>query len=176
MKETRQPILHIIVFAIFILVASVMFYLTQRQLITLGRVRAKVKGLSESQGRLVELESSLPAYSALGGSWQKTLPTNAKDVAAFAGQIEGLAKTSNLTITINFDDFPGPVDILGHYVSGLGAEITLVGSFSGVTNFLSSLSGFPYFFKIDKMTITKPETKVGVKAVFNGVLMMNIKI
>lgn len=168
--------MHIFIFGIFLAAALFMFYLTQRQLSSLALTQAKVNNLTDNQVKLVDLESSLPTYSVLGISWLSTLPANEKDVASFASQIEGLARASNLTIVLSFDDFPGPVDVLGHYITGLGSEITLQGSFAGVTNFLSGLSGLPYFFKIDKMTLTKPETKIGVKAVFFGALMMNQKI
>ncbi len=176
MKETKQPVLHIIIFGLLLVAALFLFYLTQHQLTALSQAQAKANSLSENQSRLATLESSLPVNSILASTWLRTLPTNEKDVAAFATQIEGLAKAQSLTIDIRFDDFPGPVDISGHYIAGLGAEVTLMGSFTGVTNFLSNLSGLPYFFKIDKMTLTKPEAKSGVKAVFDGYLMMNLKI
>ncbi len=176
MKQTKQPLVHIFILGIFLAVALFMFYLTQRRLMALSQTQARVNNLSNNQAKLSDLESNLPTFSVLGNSWLQTLPANEKDVAAFATQIESLAKTQNLTIILGFDDFPGPVDVLGHYIAGLGAQITLEGSFAGISNFLSNLSSLPYFFKIDKMTLTKPETKIGVKAVLNGALMMNFKI
>lgn len=173
MKKNTLPGTHIIIFTVILGLALFMFYLTQAQLMSVGRAQARVDDLTDNQRKLEELKTSLPTYSVLGSNWQKTLPANEKDVAAFAAGIEQLAKAQNLTIAISFDDFPGPVDVFGHYITGLGVEITLGGNFAGISGFLTDLSGLPYFFKVDKMTLTKPETKVGVKAVINGALMMN---
>ncbi|OGD72387.1 hypothetical protein A3A84_01960 [Candidatus Collierbacteria bacterium RIFCSPLOWO2_01_FULL_50_23] len=176
MKQTDQPVVHIIILGFFLAGALLLFYLTQRQLMLFSKTQARVDNLRNNQIKLDNLDSNLPTYSVLGNSWLRTLPANEKDVAAFATAVEGLAKAQNLTIALGFDDFPGPVDVLGHYIAGLGSEITLEGNYAGVTSFLAGLSNLPYFFKIDKMTVMKPETKVGVRAVFIGALMMNQKL
>lgn len=176
MKKNTLPIVQITILTIVLAAAILMFYLTQAKLLAVSRAQARVNDLTENQRKLEELKTSLPSFSGLAGSWRNILPANEKEVALFAGQIEQLAKTSNLTIALGLDDFPGPVDISGHYIAGLGVEVTLEGSFTGIINFLSGLNNLPYFFKIDKITLTKPETKVGVKAVINGALMMNLAI
>lgn len=176
MIKTKQPIVHLFIFAIFLVAGLVMFIYTQKQLRLISTARAEVDQLAESQKRLTELATLLPTYSLSGRTWQMTLPENEKEVAGFAASIEAAAKGNGLTIGIGFDDFPGPVDVSGHYIAGVGAEITLTGSYSGVSAFLTRLASLPYYFKIDKMTLTKPENKVGVKAILNGSLMMNLPI
>lgn len=176
MKKTAQPVIHIVLFVISLIISLVMFYVTQRQVAAVSKAQAIVDDLATNQSKVEILSNSLPDYKLMAENWARTLPVNEKDVATFASNIEQIAKSLNLSFSLNFDDFPGPVDVSGHYVAGLGAEITLEGSFSSVANFVTRLSDSPYFFKIDKITITKPETKNGVKTVLNGALMMNLKI
>jgi|CXWL01.1.fsa_nt_gi Tfp pilus assembly protein PilO len=176
MNKTKQPIIHLIFFVIFLMTAMVVFYLTQNQIRKTSLARAELVQLTESRGRLTELATLLPSYGVLERNWLSTLPQNEKEVAAFAGSLEQLAKVNGLFLELSFDDFPGPVDVSGHYIAGVGAQITLIGNYAGVTNFLSSLTDLPYYFKVDKMTLTKPDNRPGLKAQFNGSLMMNLAI
>lgn len=176
MSKTKQPIIHLTFFVIFLAAAMLVFYLTQNQVRKASLARAELVQLTESRGRLNELTTLLPRYELLERNWLSTLPQNEKEVAAFAEGLEQLAKASGLILELSFDDFPGPVDVSGHYIAGVGAQITLVGSYAGVTSFLASLSDLPYYFKVDKMTLTKPDSRPGLKAQFNGSLMMNLSI
>lgn len=176
MDKTKQPIIHLTFFVIFLAAAMVVFYLTQNQIRKASLARAELAQLTESRGRLNELTTLLPRYELLERSWLSTLPQNEKEVAAFAGRLEQLARANGLLLELSFDDFPGPVDVSGHYIAGVGAQITLLGSYAGITNFLTGLADLPYHFKLDKMTLTKPDSRPGLKAEFNGSLMMNLVI
>lgn len=176
MSKTKQPIIHLTVFVIFLTTVMTIFYLTQNQIRKTSLARAELAQLTESRGRLNELATLLPRYELLERNWLSTLPQNEKEVAAFAGSLEQLAKSNGLVLELSFDDFPGSVDVSGHYIAGVGAEITLVGSYAGMTNFLASLTDLPYYFKMDKMTLTKPDNRPGLKAQFDGSLMMNLAI
>lgn len=176
MNKTKQPIIHLTFFVIFLVAAMVVFYLTQNQIRKASLAMSELAQLTESRGRLNELTTLLPRYELLERSWLSTLPQNEKEVAAFAGSLEQLAKANGLVLELSFDDFPGPVDVSGHYIAGVGAEITIVGSYAGVTNFLANLTDLPYYFKVDKMTLTKPDSRPGLKAQLNGSLMMNLAI
>lgn len=176
MNRTKQPVIQLIVFAFLLVVATVVFYYSQNQIRLASLAQAEINQLTESQARLTELATLLPKYSLREKSWLATLPQNEKEVAAFAESLERLAKTKNLVLTLAFDDFPGPVDGSGHYIAGVGAEISLEGSYAGIASFLANLTDLPYHFKVDKMALTKPDRRPGVKALINGSLMMNLAI
>jgi len=176
MKQTKQPIIHLVIFAIFLAMGMVMFYLTQEQLRLTGLALASADQLATSQTNLADLSVQLPVYTRQALIWQAALPANEKEVAGFAARIEQLARDNNLTIALTLDDFPGPVDVSGRYIAGVGTAINLEGGYADVTDFLFNLSRLPYFFKIDKLTLTKPDTGVGVKVIINGSLMMNLPV
>ena len=115
----------------------------------------------------------MPELMSEVSGWLRTLPTNQEEVAFFAAIVEAAAKEQSVTVSFSFNDFPDTVLFMGKNFFGLGTDINLEGSFLGITNFVSSLSKLPYFFKIDKMTILQRETRQGVRASLSGVLMMN---
>ena len=176
MNKTKHPVIHLIVFVIFLAAAMVVFYYSQNEVRLASLAQAEVNQLSESRARLIELATLLPRYSSRAKSWLATLPQNEKEVAAFAGSLEQLAEANSLVLTLAFDDFPGPIDVSGHYIAGVGAEIALEGSYAGISIFLANLTDLPYYFKVDRMTLTKPDSRPGVKALINGSLMMNLAI
>lgn len=174
MKRNTLPVLHLILLLLLIGFAGFLFYVTARQLELTNRFQAEVDQIVANQSRLSDLAVSLPSLTGETGAWSKTLPVTEKDVAAFAVQIEQLAKTQGLVSSLDLEDFPGPIDVSGRYLTGLGVDITLEGSYQGVTNFVFALGNLPYFYKIDKLTLTKQETRLGVKAILNGALIMNL--
>ncbi len=176
MTKTKQPIIHLTVFAFFLIAAMAVFYFAQNQIRRASLAQTEVNQLTESRDRLTELARLLPEYSSREKNWLSTLPQNEKEVAAFAGSLEQLAKANGLILILAFDDFPGPVDVSGHYIAGVGVEITLTGSYAGAASFLANLAKLPYYFKVDKMTLTKPDSRPGAKTVINGSLMMNLAI
>lgn len=176
MKQSKQPYLQIGLFIFSLTVSMVLFYLAQRELVMTSRAGVVVDDLASSRIKLGQLRSILPSYVELSKEWSKSLPATEKDVATFAEEIELMAKSAGIVFSLSFDDFPGPVDVSGNYMAGLGAEITLEGSFAGITSFVNDLTDSVYFFKIDKLTMTKSEVKKGVRAILNGSLMMNLKI
>lgn len=176
MNKTKQPVIQLTVFAILLTATVVMFYFTQNQIRLASLVQAEVNQLSESRARLTELATLLPRYSLREKTWLSALPQNEKEVAAFAESLEQLAKANSLILTLGFDDFPGPVDVSGHYIAGVGAQISLEGSYAGISTFLANLANRPYYFKVDRMTLTKPDGRPGVKALIDGSLMMNLAI
>ncbi len=176
MIKTKQPIVQLGVLSLLLIIGAVVFYYTQNQIRREGLARTDVDQLTTSRQRLTELESLLPRYSLQEKSWLSTLPQDEEGVAEFARSLEQLARTNALVLAISFDDFPGPIDVSGHYIAGVGAEITLEGSYTGVSNFLAGLAELPYYFKVDKVTLTKPSKQPGIKAQIDGSLMMNIEI
>lgn len=168
----KTPILHIIIFLLLLVTAGGLYVMTQNVMIKSNLKEAEIKSLTDNKGKLDALTASLPTLTSEESDWKKYLPANEEDVAAFASSIEDLAKAQSLDITLDFDDFPGQVDIGGKYVNGLGLSITLEGSYQGLTRFMAGLDGLPYFYKTDKITALKPETKVGVKTTIKGSLIM----
>lgn len=175
MKRNTTPTLHLLLLMVAAIVSGVAFFVAQRQISIDNRLQAEAELLRRNREKISGLANSLPQLNADMIRWGKTLPGNEAEVATFAAQIERAAGNQNLTFELNLDDFPGPVDVNGHYIDGLGAGITVDGSYQGVTGFVSNLSALPYYFKIDKITITKNDTKPGVKAVINGSLMMDLQ-
>ncbi|HCQ31193.1 TPA: hypothetical protein DIU27_02285 [Candidatus Collierbacteria bacterium] len=171
--KTKQPTLHIILLLIVSVAAGVLFVRTTKTINETSLLQGDVNRQKENVDKLRVLSSTLPGLSSEISTYLITLPANEEDVAVFAATIESVAKDSELTIVNNFDDFPKPVDVSGKNILGLGMEITLEGSFQGLTIFFSKLSDMPYFFKIDKITMLKRDTNTGIKAVVKGVLMMN---
>lgn len=175
-KSGRQPYFQIGLFVLSLIVCMVAFYFASRELLRTNRARVVVDDLAASRTKLTQLRTILPIYVESSKEWSKSLPATEKDVAAFAEEIEQMAKSAGIKFNLSFDDFPGPVDVTGNYMAGLGAEITLEGSFAGIAGFVNKLTESVYFFKIDKITMTKSEVKNGVRAILNGALMMNLKI
>lgn len=174
MKRTSLPTIHLILLLLVLAVSGILFYLTQRQMSSVNRLQAEVNLISQSRNKLADLSENLPVVLTEAGAWRQTLPENEEDVARFATEIEQMAKAQGLVFALDFDDFPGPIDVGGKYIDGLGADVTLEGSYQGVTNFLTRLSGLPYFFKVDKLALSTHESGTGVKAVINGALMMDL--
>lgn len=174
MNKNSTPTIHVLFLILAIIVTGSVFFIAQRQISLDNRLQAEAELLRRNREKLGELANILPSFNADMKRWADTLPGNEAEVATFAAQIERLAGNQNLTFELNLDDFPGPVDVNGHYVDGLGAGITVDGAYQGVTNFLTNMSALPYYFKIEKLTITKNETKPGVKAIINGALMMDL--
>ena len=175
MKQTNQPVINLILLFILTIAAGVLFFVTQQQQATVRLLSAEVGQLDINRQRLIDVSDSLPSLSLETRNWLKTLPGNEMDIAAFAGELERIARRELLTFDLNLDDFPGPVDVSGRYIDGLGSQITLIGSFSGVTAFIAELTDIPYFFKVDKIAITKTDSQPGVKTVINGAIMMNLE-
>ncbi len=173
--NTKQPILHLVFLMIVLSAVSYMFYRTEEGFVEVNKLLLEVSKQEVNIDKLTELNSALPNFSTEMSTYLKTLPTNESDVADFALLLEQNAKEVGLTISNHFDDFPKQVDVSGRNIPGLGMEITLEGSFQDLTRFFTRLSNLPYFFRTDKITILSRDTKLGVKAVINGFLMMNIE-
>ena len=176
MKNKKLPIIQAFVFLTLLIVAGLLYYLLQGQLRDTNLVQAEINYLTDNREKLSLLSENLPGVIDETNIWVEALPANEEDVAGFAALIESSAKEKGLTISLDFDDFPKPVDIGGKMVPGLGLVITLEGSLDGVRRFMAELSRSNYFYKTDKITILKHETKDGVKAAFSGSLMMNLSI
>lgn len=148
---------------------------TEKKIEEINTLLNEVNLQSENVNRLTMLESTLPTLAVETKTYLKTLPSTESEVATFAAILESMARQENLSIVFHFDDFVKPVEISSQKMNGLGIGIDLNGAFDSLTKFVDKLSSLPYFFKIDKMTITKNENKSGMKAVLNGFLMMNIE-
>lgn len=173
--KSQSPALHLVVTILLLLVLGGLFYVTERTILQVNMLEVEVNQQEANTERLQDLRSSLPGLTPQIENFLNTLPSNEQDVAEFAAVLEQEARSVGLVITFQFEDFPEPVDVSGQNIVGLGSEITLEGSFQGVTTFMSRLSALPYFFKVDKLTVLNHETKSGVKAIVAGSLMMNIE-
>ncbi len=174
MKRTQPPIIYIAILIGLLVACGLLFYLAASQITLANKTEAAVKLLAQNQAKLVELSDSLPQLAGIARSWSGSLPANESEVAIFASRIEQIANSQKLVFSLNFDDFPGPVEVNGVNIIGLGASITLEGSFTAISNFLTALSDLPYFFKTDRLTLTKRDSGPGVKTIINGALMLNI--
>lgn len=175
-NKTRQPIGHLLIFFLSLGLLIFIFYFTQAQTSRVSQIKAEINYLEESQSRLNELNSLLPKYSQEKDKFLSTLPNNEKEIALYASSLEKLAKANDLVISLSLDDFQSPVDVSGHYISGVGIEITLEGGTLNMSNFLQDVSQQKYYTKIDKMTLIRLDGKLGAKAVVNGYLMVNLAI
>lgn len=172
--KTKLPLLHL--FWLFLLTIGVVvfFFQTKFNIETAAKLQVEVNNQTANDKKLSDLAALMPTLSKETISYLKTLPTNEVEVANFATQVELIAKEQGLLIAFNFEDFPRQIEVSGKNAFGLGTEISLEGSFQNLTVFLTRISSLPYFFKIDKMTILKNETKLGVKAIIDGSLIMNL--
>ncbi len=175
MKQTTQPTINLVVLFILTIAAGVLFYFTQQQQAKVRLLTAEVSQLENNRQKLDSLRQEVPSLSLETRSWLDALPRDETAIARFAAELERIAREQRLTIVLDFDDFPGPIDVSGKYIDGLGSQISLEGTFQGVTNFLGQLSAIPYYYKIDKITLTKPDSQPGVKAVINGAIMMSLE-
>ncbi|OGD73293.1 hypothetical protein A3K29_04135 [Candidatus Collierbacteria bacterium RIFOXYB2_FULL_46_14] len=148
---------------------------TVRDLESVNKLKVEVVRQEANMIKLDDLSREMPRLSNEAVRYSNTLPADEYEVANFTAVVERFAKESGLTISNHFDDFPKQVDIAGKNMLGLGMEITLEGSFQGLTSFFSKLSSMQYFFKVDKITILKHEVKTGVKAIVNGSLIMGVE-
>lgn len=158
-----------------IIAAGVLFFAAEKKITEVDKLQMEVEQQAENIEKLAILSSTLPQLTGEMNKFLETLPATEGDVAEFATSVEGIARGLGLTIAYRFDDFPKKVDVAGQNIYGLGSEISLEGSFQGLINFLSGLSNFPNFFKIDKITLLKHETKPGLKITINGFLIMNVE-
>lgn len=152
-----------------------MFLQTRNKIVEANNLRREVVQQRENLEKLNLLSAVLPDLTTEMADYLKTLPLNEAEVADFAAFVEKTARDLSLVITFHFDDFPKPLNVSGQNIFGLGSDMVVEGSFSGLTTFLSNLSAARYFFKIDKLTVIKHESKIGVKASISGALMMNIQ-
>lgn len=171
--KTKLPIIHIIILILLMVGAGILFYRTENNFKEANRLQVEVDREKTNVDKLEGLFVLLPTLTRETVVYLKTLPTNESEVSIYATMVETLAKESGLTIVNHFDDFPKTLDVSGKNILGLGMEITLEGTFQGLTEFFTRLSALPYYFKVDKIMILNHETKTGVKAVVNGSLMMN---
>lgn len=176
MKQNRFVSIYLIILILVSAAAGYLYFILQQKLTTLNSVRSELQMIQTNETRLEQLTSFIPVLSVESAAWAKTLPSSENDVAQFAALMEQFAKQQNLAVTIHFDDFPTTTSISGKQMTTLGTDITLEGSFQGISSFVTQLSDANYFYKIDKLTFTKQETKPGVKATLNGLLVMNINV
>lgn len=171
--KTRTPIIHIILYLFLLGIAIALFWLTQNVLRDRNFRLAEIDSLVENRSKLTEVNAVLPQIESEEVIWRDYLPSSEEEVADFASSIEGLARNESMDVTLDFDDFLTQVDIAGKFVTGLGLSITLEGSYQGMTSFFGELNDLPYFFKTDKITILKHETRSGIKATVRGSLIMS---
>ena len=151
------------------------FVKTVRDIESVNKLKVEVARQETNMIKLDELSQEMPRLSNEALRFNNTLPADENEVANFTGVVEQFAKELGLTISNHFDDFPKQVDIAGKNMLGLGMEITLEGSLQSLTGFFSRLSSMQYFFKVDKITLLKHETKSGIKAIVNGSLIMEVE-
>ena len=175
MNNIKTPIVHLTILLIFVASCGWLFYLTEQKIKSGNLLQAQLNIFISNSSKLDNLADTLPALKIEASQWLKSLPTNETDVAIFASKLEQFAKIQGLTILIHFDDFPKLMDVSGTKIYGLSADISLDGTYQGTTRFLELLTKSREFFKIDKMTMTKKETKPGIGTLLNGVLMMNLE-
>lgn len=173
MKNDRFPLTHILILIGVMLGSVCLFYLLFKGLVVTNKLKAEVALVSANQARLDKLILTMPTLSSEFESLKKTLPSSEEEVAQFAAYLELVAKEQDLVITINFNDFPKSSVISGKKMETLVTDVTLEGSYGGVTNFVKQISNSNYFYKIDKLSIARQEPRLGVKAVLNGLLIMN---
>ena len=171
--KTKSPIWHLFFLVIVLLAIGWLFFATDKIIREVNVLKVEIGRQENNNLKLGELSVLLPTLSAETLVYQKTLPANEEEVATFVALVESLAKDAGMTVLFHFDDFPGKIDVSGKKFYGLRSEITLEGSFQGLTTFLSRLSELPYFFKVDKMMLLTLENKPGLKAIITGYLMMN---
>lgn len=173
--ETKPPYLHLLILFLILCLVGFLFLRTEKKIEEINLLLNEVNLQSENVNKLAVLASTLPTLSDETKVYLKTLPATESEVATFAAVLESMAREDNLSIVFHFDDFVKPVEVSSQKMNGLGIGVDLNGGFEPLTEFVKKLSSLPYFFKIDKMTITKNENRSGMKAVLNGYLMMNIE-
>lgn len=171
MKDQR-PYIHLLILTLLLVLGGYLFFITQNQLKVTNRLQAEVDQLVSQQDKLLSLNVELPSLQPTIATWLASLPSTEDEVAVFAQEVERLAALHGQTVLIDFEDFPAPVDVGGRYIDGLGTDISLEGSFQGLTNFVTDLSRLQYFYKINRLTVTQHETRNGIKATLTGFLMM----
>lgn len=172
--KLKLPIYHLTFLFILAIVAGWLFFQTEKNMSEVEKLQIEVNQQMVNVDKLAELKTQLPTFTREIGIYRKTLPSTEAEVADFAATVEQMARGLGLQITYHFDDFTELVEVSGQNIYGLGSEIVLEGSFQSLTDFMARLSGLPYFFKVDKLTISKQETKPGIKVSVDGFLMMNI--
>lgn len=175
MNQNKLPMIHFLVLGLLMVVAGVLFSVSLKKVAATKKLESEVAQMATARAKLGNLEIYLPTIEAEVSGWAKTLPVSEGDVALYASLVEQAGRGQGLTVALNFDDFPKLLDGGGKKIYGLGVDMALEGSFSGLTNFLSILSSQPYFFKIDKLTIIQSPSHHGVKAILDGVLVMSEK-
>lgn len=170
-KSLRQsPILYLVLLALAII--TLLWFLNTQKQKSINSLEQQIQVLRADEDRYNEDTLQYQNFQTLLNTWEKTLPKSEEEVAVFATAIESLAKSHSLVLNLDFEDFPGQVDIGGRYATGIGLDISLDGSYQNITTFLHRLDELTYFFKIDKLIITQQELKTGVKASLSGVLVM----
>jgi Tfp pilus assembly protein PilO len=151
----------------------VLFVSTENKIKSVNKLLIEAEQHSTNLVKLDELRSTLPSMKGEITTYQKTLPSTESEVAVFAATLEKIAKESGMTIVFHMDDFTKIVEVSSQKINGLGIQLDLVGNFAGLVSFQTKLSELPFFFKIDKISVTKNENRPGLKAVFVGYLMMS---
>jgi Tfp pilus assembly protein PilO len=171
--KIKSPIWYLFFLIIVLLAIGWLFFATEKTMREVNSLKVEIGRQESNNVKLGELAVILPTLTAETFAYEKTLPTNEEEVATFVSLVESLVKDAGLTVVFHFEDFPGKIDVSGKNIYGLGSEITLEGSFQGLTTFLTRLSGMPYFFKVDKLMLLKLDNRSGVKSLITGYLMMN---
>lgn len=172
--KLNLPLLHLSFLLIFLMSGGWLFFQTEKNMLEVEKLQSEVNQQEINISKLAELKTQLPNFNREIGIYKKTLPATEAEVADFAATVEQVARGLGLQITYHFDDFTESVEVAGQNIYGLGSEIVLEGSFQAFSDFMARLSSLPYFFKVDKLTVSKQESKAGIKVSIDGFLMMNI--
>src|SRR5687767_1311669 len=170
MNKKNFNYLPLVILFLLTIILGVVFYFTHQKYSSLVRLERETNQLNQDLIRLEDANTSYSSYSSLTQDWSRTLPANETEVAAFAAQVEQQARSHSLVVELNFEDFIKQIDIQSPF-NGLGLDISLTGSYQNLLNFLSSLESLPYFYRINKITITQNELTTGVKATLSGALI-----
>ncbi len=167
---SKTPLIPAVIFASAFF--AILWYLNTKELKTVTDLQQQINALQADEAKYNDDLTQYSSFQTLLTTWEQSLPKNETQVAVFASSVENLAKSQTLALTLDFEDFPGQVDIGGRYATGIGLEMNLQGSYQNLTAFIHKLNALPYFFKIDKLILTQEELKPGVKATLTGTLIM----
>lgn len=172
MNKINPPYFPMMILIGLMIATGYIFYLYYDLRITANKLQVETGSISTNRTNLRNLSLLLPRLSPEMKEWSKSLPASEEEVALFASFLDRVAKEQNVVMDIHFGDFPTVSDISGKKMQTLPLDITIEGSYQGIIQFIGQISTSKYFYKIDKLSLTKPDLKPSVKTIIVGWLIM----
>lgn len=170
-KEDKGLLALLVLLGGILVVTFVVAYQVQQELRVVAQLRQEVGREREAQEQYEALLDEFSLTRSREADWRALLVSDEQAVAGFAAQLENLARLNGLTLTIQFEDLPGRVTLAGKEGLGLKFELTLAGSYEGITSFLRSLETSNYLVKQDRLQMSRQEDSSYI-LIMSGVLIM----